>query len=190
MGKYLILAIGIGAFALFGYIVWILRLNSKSVHEAKEAANIDVLTGLQNRTSYENYCSRLKNDKIVNKIKCIYIDVNGLHEINNNKGHLAGDMMLKLVAEVLKETFEGAKIYRIGGDEFVIFSDDKLERVRDRIKSAYDTILKNEYHISYGLSYGEVLEDIIKDSEVKMYDMKKAYYKSIGKEVRNKLETK
>lgn len=49
----------------------------------------DLLTGLFNRNSYER---KLKvYSSMCNQVfACIYVDVNGLHEINNTKGHVAG----------------------------------------------------------------------------------------------------
>lgn len=52
---------------------------------------------------------------------CVYIDANGLHELNNERGHEAGDLMLRFVAESLMEQFPKGSLYRVGGDEFVVF---------------------------------------------------------------------
>ena len=50
----------------------------------------------------------------------VYIDVVGLHEINNHLGHKAGDGMLCAVAGAMQRMFPLADTYRIGGDEFVV----------------------------------------------------------------------
>ena len=52
---------------------------------------------------------------------CVYIDANGLHELNNERGHEAGDLMLRFVAESLMEQFPKGSLCRVGGDEFVVF---------------------------------------------------------------------
>ena len=52
---------------------------------------------------------------------CVYIDANGLHELNNERGHEAGDLMLRFVADSLMEQFPKGSLYRVGGDEFVVF---------------------------------------------------------------------
>ena len=52
---------------------------------------------------------------------CVYIDANGLHELNNERGHEAGDLMLRFVADSLMEQFPRGSLYRVGGDEFVVF---------------------------------------------------------------------
>ena len=51
---------------------------------------------------------------------CVYIDANGLHELNNERGHEAGDLMLRFGAESLMEQFPKGSLYRVGGDEFVV----------------------------------------------------------------------
>ena len=87
----------------------------------------DVLTDLRNRNSFE----QILESKNYHPAYCIYIDVNGLHELNNKEGHMAGDEMLKYVARILAEYFEKAHCFRVGGDEFVAFlfhDDDKFKR--------------------------------------------------------------
>ena len=46
---------------------------------------------------------------------CVYIDANGLHELNNERGHEAGDLMLRFVAESLMEQFPKGSLCRVGG---------------------------------------------------------------------------
>ncbi|MBR4320339.1 MAG: GGDEF domain-containing protein [Oscillospiraceae bacterium] len=167
------------------YLIWIMRCNLAAIKEAKENANKDALTGLLNRNSYEEYCSHYDSSEI----KCIYIDVNGLHEINNEKGHMAGDKMLQFVADMLKEAFPNEKIFRIGGDEFLIFSQETLEELKTSMLKTGVEISACHYHISYGFAEGTDLKNVIKQAEILMYAMKKEYYERLGKEVRNKLDT-
>lgn len=63
----------------------------------------DLLTGLCNRNSYEQ---RLKEYASAGSmaVACIYVDVNGLHEMNNTMGHAAGDRMLKFVGSILQKS--------------------------------------------------------------------------------------
>ncbi|MEE5992964.1 MAG: sensor domain-containing diguanylate cyclase [Oscillospiraceae bacterium] len=167
------------------YFIWIMNSTRHSIIETEHHANVDVLTGLQNRNRYEALCHSLKNDGVA----CIYVDANGLHEINNTKGHLAGDQMLRFIADTLKVAFGEVETFRIGGDEFVVFQHDKSqEELESLLKEVHENIQKNDYHISAGLCMGceaETINDMIKTAEFRMYDAKKQYYESIGKEVRN-----
>lgn len=82
---------------------------------------IDSLTGLLNRNCFEQTIENLDKNEYRN-VACVYIDANGLHNINNRFGHEAGDNMLKAIAQALQSKFGSDKTYRIGGDEFVVFT--------------------------------------------------------------------
>lgn len=62
-----------------------------------------------------------------NSIGVVYLDVNGLKEINDNLGHDSGDELLKACAKIIQNSFEIGSYYRIGGDEFVIICIDISE---------------------------------------------------------------
>ncbi len=90
----------------------------------------DALTGLLNRASFEAELKRLETTA-ANPISIIICDVDGLKLINDTFGHQRGDLLLKQAAKVLQTVFpKQAKIYRIGGDEFVIIlGHDKLQLI-------------------------------------------------------------
>lgn len=179
-----------GAAGFVVYLLWLMWSNRKAIVEAEKKANIDVLTGLQNRNRYEQICKMLKDKE--KGLACIYIDANGLHEINNAKGHLAGDQMLRFIADTLKVAFGEDMAYRIGGDEFVVFQQKKsMEELEAVLSDFSQTLKKNDYHASIGICIGSSdmpLSEIIKTAEKRMYEDKKKYYASIGKDVRNKIE--
>ena len=169
------------------FMIWIIRSNKKSIKDTEETANSDALTNLPNRNMFEHYC-RQKSES-TDDLACIYIDVNGLHEVNNTQGHSAGDRMLKSIADILKVAFSGAELFRIGGDEFVIFQENGSGTgINLKLRSVKEQLKKNDYHISAGVSFGNEgtdINDVVKDAEKKMFDNKKAYYEKIGKQVRN-----
>lgn len=177
-------AIGIGIFLL--YLTWLTRASTIAIHTAKQSGNVDTLTELPNRNSYEDFCTKHKLQK---GTACVYVDVDGLHEINNEKGHLAGDMMLKFIAETLKMELHTDTLFRIGGDEFAAFLTNRYD-TKTAMQSVSDYIVKGGYHISYGISIsnGEPISETIKSAEKKMYNMKADYYKRIGQPMRNKME--
>ena len=59
----------------------------------------------------------------------VYLDVNGLKDINDLRGHAFGDKVLVECARRMRETFDGADFYRIGGDEFVIICREWSKKV-------------------------------------------------------------
>ncbi|MDE6776561.1 MAG: GGDEF domain-containing protein, partial [Oscillospiraceae bacterium] len=172
------------------YLMWMLYANTSSIENAEKIANIDMLTGLQNRNCYENYCKQIKNQ--VENLVCIYIDANGLHEINNTKGHLAGDQMLRYIADTLKVQFGENTVYRIGGDEFIVFQENSnITQIEAALQNIHSEIERNAYHISAGYCSGTQdsnLKQIIKTAEINMYESKRRYYEKIGKQVRNKIK--
>lgn len=178
-----LIAEGIG---LVIYFLYIIHITTGSLVGIERRANMDALTGLQNRNRYEYFCGHLQQG--TDGLACIYFDVNGLHELNNSQGHLAGDNMLKTIARIIVEEFGDSNTYRIGGDEFVAF---RYERDESLVKKDLDKVTSeieaNGYHVACGLSMAtpdKKLLTVIKTAEERMYENKRKYYESIGKEMR------
>lgn len=82
----------------------------------------DELTNLLNRRSFY---TDIKH--ITGKIHIVCIDMNNLKEINDTQGHIYGDKALITIARILNENVDKhSKVYRVGGDEFVVLS--KLDK--------------------------------------------------------------
>lgn len=159
--------------------------NISSYQSLREMGIIDSLTGLLNRNCFERTIENLDKNEYRN-VACVYIDANGLHNINNRFGHEAGDNMLKAVAQALQSKFGSDKTYRIGGDEFVAFTfGDSEKQIEENIESIKNDIEKQGYSISYGVSFSEVstnAERFIKQAERNMLDNKYSYYHKKGVE--------
>ena len=95
--------------------------NKKHLNKTELAATTDSLTGALNRVAYKKDILVFDEEK-PEEFSCIYIDVNELHIRNNKYGHAAGDEMLIYIANTLKDVFFGHNIYRMGGDEFLVFT--------------------------------------------------------------------
>lgn len=162
-----------------------------SEYRVQQVSETDGLTGLKNRYCYE---SRMKSypSACQKSLSCIYVDVNGLHTLNNEKGHAAGDEMLKAMAECLAETFGRENSYRIGGDEFIAFASDVPEEVLCRkIEGLRETMDQKHYHLSIGCAFEndpkeETMDDLIQRAEQKMYEQKTQYYSSSGNDRRRR----
>jgi diguanylate cyclase (GGDEF)-like protein len=86
----------------------------------------DPLTGLPNRTSFGDHLERelTRAQKEEHKLAVIGIDLNRFKEINDLRGHSAGDQALKTIAERLRQCCQdGEFVARIGGDEFAAVKD-------------------------------------------------------------------
>ncbi len=121
-------------------------------------AESDLNTRLHNRNAYEN---RLRDYPLrcSNSLTCVYIDVNGLHELNNTYGHEEGDKMLRTVACILREIFGEEDSYRIGGDEFVAFAldstgtelNENMEQFVRQVEAGYSVAVGTASHSAGGI---------------------------------------
>ena len=183
-GLYILLAVSSVLIAV--YAIWILHEFRVSIAETEQKANIDVLTGLPNRNRYEAFLQTLAGSKKI--FTCLFVDANGLHDMNNTKGHSAGDQMLRFIADSLKVQFDGARIFRIGGDEFVVFQTGKTENeIRESLSAFNEALQRNDYHAAVGsciYESGMSVDELIENAEKEMYSEKQKYYEKIGKIMR------
>ena len=113
---------------------------SHLLDELRELTLTDDLTGLYNRRGFSNLAHQQLRVAARNgsRMLLIYIDLDGLKEINDRLGHAEGDIALIETASILKSTFRGSDIIaRLGGDEFVVLlleSTDKESAIlRERL---------------------------------------------------------
>lgn len=162
--------------------------NIQMYHTIKEMGEMDFLTGLLNRNCYQKNLLE-RQQKAYQSVGCVYVDANGLHELNNQYGHEAGDRMLQCIAKAMKEQFGGDYSYRIGGDEFVAFCfDQPKEAVEQRLERLRRKVDQSGYCISIGMEYQKEpkdMEDIIRMAERGMYDEKRRYYEEKGERSRH-----
>ena len=148
----------------------------------------DQLTGMNNRNCYEwrleTYATLCRHS-----ICCVYIDVNGLHELNNTKGHKAGDEMLQDIANIVINQFGSRDTYRIGGDEYVAFVlDGTEEEIDGKLSKMREQISERGYHAAVGYEFSGAkdvdMNRLIVMAESKMYKDKSDYYKAHDRRAR------
>ena len=147
----------------------------------------DMLTFLFNRNKYIEVLDSHQG-KILENVGTAYIDLNGLKQINDSQGHEAGDAFIQNAARVLSRVFPD-KVYRIGGDEFVIIqsSIEELE-FHNRINRLQEYMKQDQISISIGFLWKascENLEDMLKEADHRMYEAKKAYYQTADRRTHN-----
>ena len=152
--------------------------------EVEYLSQTDILTGAKNRNHYENMLKKYP-ERCTSGLACIYVDVNGLHEMNNDHGHAAGDRLLTTAAGTFIKAFGAEHTYRIGGDEFVCFGVDiGEEEAQRRMKKIEEELAARDYSISWGAAAAEKskirMDSLTHDAEVEMYEAKNAYYQKIG----------
>ena len=142
----------------------------------------DQLTGLYNRRFYEEELKRLDTKRNL-PLTLVMADVNGLKLTNDAFGHVAGDRLLKAVADTMKKELRADDILaRIGGDEFVLILPKTdsvaawliVNRLKEKISNT--VIDKITASVSFGLetkvSENEDMEKIFAQAEDYMYRRK------------------
>ena len=139
---------------------------------------VDSLTYAQNRNHFNEYLEK-NRCKELHSVGVIYLDLNGLKEINDKMGHLAGDTLIISASYVLQEIFADNS-YRIGGDEFVVIEQDVLE---SEFMSKYNKLLVRMKELEISVATGYIwkerclnLSEILQAADQKMYEDKKRYY--------------
>ena len=163
-----------------GFSFAMLYSNTRTYRDMQRLGEGDTLTGLYNRNRYEIDLPNLAT-KCQDSLGCVFVDVNGLHELNNSQGHEAGDQMLRSVADALRTCFGSRYTYRVGGDEFIIFvCDASVEDTERRLRELTETLKRKGYFVSAGCAWAHVpaddVEGLIKTAEKRMYAEKQAYY--------------
>ena len=170
---------------LTSYFVASFIYSNQLLGRLEEMSTTDMLTGLLNRSAMDRRIEELlsgKNESLMS-LGIYFADVNGLKATNDASGHEAGDRLLIAAADLLKETFDGYEIYRVGGDEFMVLCPnmekkdfkERLEYIRSIQRKRGDVILA--VGGKYATNISKVLDDM-KQADIEMYENKKQYYES------------
>ncbi len=141
----------------------------------------DSLTGLLNRNAFDDDVEFIQatHDK---PLTVMYIDLIGLHEINNHLGHARGDVVLCELADAARAYFGDDNIYRIGGDEFVIISfAHSMAQSARQMGYMRQELLDHGCELSVGMAEsddGKDIPDLVNQAENEMRKDKKRYYAS------------
>ena len=145
----------------------------------KEIYRQDSLTGLLNRNAYDSDVEQLRSADI-GAVVCVYADMIGLHEVNTHLGHKQGNRMLCEFADAARAFFGDDRLYRIGGDEFVIISSAHTEaQTRKQLNYMRERLHTQGCEISVGVASSESTSDlpkIVEQAENEMRREKKEYY--------------
>ena len=152
-------------------------------------SNTDELTKCYNRRAYD---SDMENLDLNTEWIYISLDLNGLKKANDTLGHSAGDELICAASNCMKFAFASyGKIYRIGGDEFVVLIQESVSNI-DSILQVFDTTIHDwhgKYSNSISVSYGVVksseqdfdsIHSVSKLADERMYKSKSEYYNISG----------
>lgn len=150
----------------------------KEKTKLKNLSYVDSLTYAQNRNHFNEYLEQNRN-KELHSLGVIYLDLNGLKEINDKMGHIAGDTLIISASYALQEIFLDNS-YRVGGDEFVVIEQDVSELLFfDQYAKLLKRMKELEISVATGCVWKETcpnLSETLQEADQKMYEDKKRYY--------------
>lgn len=159
----------------------------KEMEHTFEMAIRDQLTGLYNRQYLFEY-SKQAFDKINRHdgtMILIFIDLDNFKHVNDHYGHEEGDNVLRKIGDIFRKTFRNYDIVvRYGGDEFIVFIEDKrystgeLSSMLDSfVQRVEDTLFEFKVSASYGLAMApneaKDLKKLIELADERMYVQKR-----------------
>jgi len=157
----------------------------KQIQWVRSRAYIDGLTGLDNRTAYEEHVSQLDEEIRggTADFSIAVFDLNSLKEVNDRYGHKRGDEVIHAAALALRDAFPEGKIYRIGGDEFLVILAGSHSELPEKLASLHGD------HEEFSISAGSAVYNPETDSDYRsvfnradtaMYNDKREYYQTHG----------
>lgn len=162
--------------------------SNQFIEKLEVMSRIDQLTGVMNRNEMNNRVTELSetNDEASCTRGVVFVDMNGLKQVNDRQGHMAGDLLLKNAAMILSSTFTDGEIYRVGGDEFLILlNDTSADEIEQRIG---DIKKKSDMFDNVSFAAGSCLykksseiRSALAEADAMMYRDKERHYKEIGK---------
>lgn len=150
----------------------------------EHSALYDQLTDCKNRKALDwAYTEKLEKYFPLAVVMC---DLNGLKEINDQKGHDAGDKFIVQTAQTLKSVFGKRHVYRLGGDEFIAVLPNITHLAFQKLLETAKSQLGDTASLGTMISGTKDtdFESLLKAADAEMYENKKQYYIVTGKDRR------
>ncbi|EEG73684.1 diguanylate cyclase (GGDEF) domain protein [[Clostridium] hylemonae DSM 15053] len=155
----------------------------------KELAYKDMMTGIGNRTLYEEHIAVYESAPRPEAAAVIILDINNLKDVNDRFGHRAGDELLILAARCLREAFGiRGTYYRIGGDEFAVIlkeadaGEEECRRLLGRCIEKNNAGREIRLSVSMGYAAPDAgkgaahIRELIEKADARMYEEKRRYH--------------
>jgi len=177
----------------FWVIVRLIYALRNRIEREKKLSRTDFLTGVSNSRHFSELLAaelkRLERDG--RAFTLAYLDIDNFKDVNDRSGHTAGDALLRLAADTLKNSFRQIDVVgRLGGDEFAILlpltgqeqARFALERARDALLDAvrkqYDKVTFSIGAVTF-LSAAASSDEAIAQVDGAMYEVKRSGKNSI-----------
>lgn len=177
MGSVVIIILAVMIIRMYSLI----KKKNESEKRLEELVNTDYLTGLNTR----GYGERLILNEINKntKLAIAVIDIDNFKSVNDNYGHLFGDVLLKRIATELKENLDKNDIIaRFGGEEFLVAlknkdNEEAKENLDNIRKIVNNTIFENDIQVSFSAGIkewdGTSIDLVIKKADELLYKAKR-----------------
>lgn len=178
---------------LYGVLTMVSDIGERKANERKVAylAYHDALTGLPNRLLLEDRLMQAmaQADRSKSKVSLLFLDLDNFKRINDTLGHAVGDLLLKEVANRLRESVRDTDtVSRQGGDEFVVLlgeltdSDSALPVITKLLQRLEEPFFAEGHELSTSTSIGVTLypddgqdfDTLRKKADMAMYRAKEA----------------
>jgi diguanylate cyclase (GGDEF)-like protein len=161
------------------------RERAGEVAAVTAAAITDPLTGILNRRGFTNVAQREleRAQRYGHPLALAFVDVRGLKNVNDTRGHQAGDELLRQVANLLKESSRSHDVVgRIGGDELAVMLTEQgadgmaavMSRVRTDLPATREALgFDHDWDLTIGMAVfprdGGSLEDLLATADRRLY---------------------
>ena len=188
------ITLSVGATLLFIHYSEYSQLRSdKKIQEQSVLITTDSLTGAKSRYAYSQKLNEYDAmPKLPDDLTVFLIDIDGLKRTNDTLGHDAGDELIRGSAECIEKTFKDyGCVYRIGGDEFVVFAqmdraqaETLIQKLKERTAAWKGREVKS-ISLSSGFAIasefpGLSCEQLANEADEEMYKAKSEYYRVTG----------
>ncbi len=140
----------------------------------------DSLTGLYNRNKFNQIIDQA-DDGQRTSLGVACFDMNGLKEINDTQGHIAGDDAILRTGKHISNAFPG-RGFRIGGDEFVVIDEESDEAAfRDGVEAVCRNVESDGLSVSAGFCWRSSdcrVQEQFEEADKRMYQNKSNYYRA------------
>ncbi|NOQ63442.1 MAG: EAL domain-containing protein [Methyloprofundus sp.] len=173
------------------HIIGIILKREQEEQSLWQLAHRDVLTGLENRSSFNKTLARALDFAYTQntQLAVLVLDLDGFKDVNDTQGHDVGDKVLQWVAEQVQQVLgETDSFARLGGDEFVILIEELVkpfvvDQLIEEILMLFKQKIKVASHqfslsTSIGVSFfpddGQTAEKLLRNADTAMYAAKKS----------------
>lgn len=157
-GAAAVMALPAAALSCCCSLAWLLPLLTETLLQLRGLALSDSLTGLGNRRAAGIYLRRQLKRLRQGKVFLLLLDADRFKEINDRFGHAAGDQALLELTAVLRDCcMAGERLFRLGGDEFLICGvcrrEQQVRTLISRIEQRLAAPAEQPYILSVSCGY-------------------------------------